>query len=84
MTQEKKFIKEKAVAVVVEMAIRDWPQQWPNFLDLLVQIAAMGVSVECLLAPFDVSPCFLGDTIRTHPYHTAHAVGGDTGLQYQH
>jgi len=45
MGVEKGFIKEKIVAVIVEMAVQDWPQQWKNFLELLVQIAAMGVKL---------------------------------------
>ena len=33
---EKRFIKEKAVALVVEVAKRDWPPRWPSLLGDLV------------------------------------------------
>lgn len=40
---EKRFIKEKAVSLIVQVASHDWPAQWSNLLDLLVQIAGQGV-----------------------------------------
>jgi hypothetical protein len=43
MLVEKRFIKEKAVATVIQIAACDWPERWPKFLDLLVTIAGQGV-----------------------------------------
>ena len=40
---EKRFIKEKAVAMIILIAARDWPDKWPNFLEQLVTIAGQGV-----------------------------------------
>lgn len=37
------FVKEKLVTVVVEIAKREWPQQWPELLPTLFQLAQQGV-----------------------------------------
>lgn len=36
MFAEKRFVKEKICRLIVEMAKRDWPQRWIDFLDILL------------------------------------------------
>jgi hypothetical protein len=43
LSVEKRFIKEKAVAMIILIAARDWPDKWPTFLEQLVTIAGQGV-----------------------------------------
>ncbi|EGD80536.1 hypothetical protein PTSG_01127 [Salpingoeca rosetta] len=40
LLQERPFIMEKIASLVSEVAIREWPQRWPDFLDILLEIAA--------------------------------------------
>eukprot|EP00026_Physarum_polycephalum_P001024 Phypoly_transcript_01025.p1 GENE.Phypoly_transcript_01025~~Phypoly_transcript_01025.p1 ORF type:complete len:1165 (+),score=182.52 Phypoly_transcript_01025:289-3495(+) len=42
MMVEQIYIKEKVATLVVEIAKRDWPQQWDDLLNNLVQISMMG------------------------------------------
>ena len=35
---------EKIAAVVSEIAKRDWPQRWPEFMDCLQRLEAMGAT----------------------------------------
>lgn len=39
---EPRYIKEKAVEIVVEIAKREWPSQWVNFLTSLKEISSKG------------------------------------------
>lgn len=41
--EEKLFVKEKLVLLVVEIAKREWPQRWSGMLEYLTQIAQLGV-----------------------------------------
>jgi hypothetical protein len=41
--EEKLFVKEKLVLLVVEIAKREWPQRWSGMLEQLTQIAQLGV-----------------------------------------
>ena len=36
------FVKEKSAAIASNIASREWPQRWPNFLDVLMEAAAQG------------------------------------------
>ncbi|KAL6061978.1 hypothetical protein QOT17_012547 [Balamuthia mandrillaris] len=50
LAEEKPFIKEKAVSLVIDIALREWPQHWSDLLDLLVKIAGLGdVQLELIL-----------------------------------
>ena len=40
---EHAHIKDGLTRVVVEMAKREWPQQWPSFLQELSDICSLGV-----------------------------------------
>eukprot|EP00741_Cyanophora_paradoxa_P001924 tig00000523_g1863.t1 len=40
--KEKQFIKEKASKLTTEVALREWPQRWPDLVDSLVAIANSG------------------------------------------
>ncbi len=44
LLEEQPFIKEKVATIIVEIAKRDWPQQWADLLNTLVQISLIGVS----------------------------------------
>jgi hypothetical protein len=39
---EKNYVKEKISAMVNEVAKRDWPQDWPEYFEILVQISNLG------------------------------------------
>lgn len=49
------YIKDGIARLVVEMVKREWPQQWPNFLQELTDLAQVGkeyqIEVDQLL-PF--------------------------------
>jgi len=79
MGVEKGFIKEKIVAVIVEMAVQDWPQQWKNFLELLVQIAAMGVKLVIRIISHLIRR--LGYAARINIDHLAISSRRDSGVQ---
>lgn len=42
--QEAIFIKTKLASILVELAKRSWPQQWPNFLNALEKAAAKSIT----------------------------------------
>ena len=42
LSSEHVFIRNKIGAVVAEVAVRAWPQRWPEFMDQLVSLCRMG------------------------------------------
>lgn len=40
----KKFVQEKVVAIVVDLAKREWPQNWPSLLESLFELGKVGES----------------------------------------
>jgi len=40
---EKTFAREKLSQILAELAKRDWPQRWPQFLEILLQNLNVGV-----------------------------------------
>eukprot|EP00658_Telonema_sp_P-2_P062094 TRINITY_DN50756_c0_g1_i1.p1 TRINITY_DN50756_c0_g1~~TRINITY_DN50756_c0_g1_i1.p1 ORF type:complete len:385 (-),score=112.45 TRINITY_DN50756_c0_g1_i1:28-1182(-) len=36
------FVKEKSAAIGAAMAVREWPQRWPGFIETLMEIAGRG------------------------------------------
>jgi Exportin 1-like protein len=60
MLLEQTYIKEKAATLVVEIAKRDWPQQWEDLLNNLVQISLIGVRLPfCVVLCCVVLFCFV-------------------------
>ena len=41
-TELNMYIKDGIARLVVEMVKREWPQQWPNFLQELTDLAQVG------------------------------------------
>ena len=39
---EQRYVKEKVSSLVNEVAKRDWPQEWPEYFDALVNISKVG------------------------------------------
>ncbi len=92
LTQEKKFIKEKAVAVIIEIVVLDWPNNWKDLLDQLVAIAKRGVrSPQTSNYPFmfctyvctdSLLLLFMsGNSIRISADHFESSCRRDKGLQ---
>ena len=46
---EKRFVKEKAVQVLVSLARRDWPVRWPDMMQVVIDLAFIG-DTQCELA----------------------------------
>lgn len=44
LLEEQLYIKDALSRIVVEMAKREWPQQWPSMLSELDSIYSLGVS----------------------------------------
>ncbi len=42
--EEKQFIKTKLCSLIVEVMKREWPQNMPDILDKVVQLASMGLT----------------------------------------
>lgn len=45
---EEAYIKDALSRIVVEMIKREWPQQWPDMLNEMDKLTAMGVSSKSL------------------------------------
>ena len=43
ITIETKYIKEKLVTILVEIAKRDWPQRWPDLLQVYIKFRGVKV-----------------------------------------
>ena len=52
ISQEPPFIKEKLVSVWMELAKRDWPQEWPDMIPRALELCqSNSVRVLILLFP---------------------------------
>ena len=49
LLEEKRFVKEKAVQVLVRLARRDWPVRWPDLMLSITGLAGLG-DTQCELA----------------------------------
>jgi hypothetical protein len=50
--EEQPHIKEKSAALIVEIAKREWPQMWQEFIPTLNNLANAGVLSPSLSSPF--------------------------------
>lgn len=43
--EEETYVKDGLAKIVVEMVKREWPQQWPSFMNELHELCKHGVSM---------------------------------------
>ena len=43
---EERYLKDGTAKIIVEMAKREWPQNWTNMVEEITQCAQLGVSME--------------------------------------